>query len=67
VGFTVILYKNFNEDIIKFLGYGKDIKYDNYSVIKINRLIEITKFRDYIYTNANTLLERKLIKFKEIK
>jgi len=59
--------KNFNEDIIKFLGYGKDIKFDNYSVIKINRLIEITKFRDYIYTNANTLLERKLIKFKEIK
>jgi hypothetical protein len=59
--------KNFNEDIIKFLGYGKDIKFDNYSVIKINRLIEITKFRDYIYTNANTFLERKLIKFKEIK
>jgi hypothetical protein len=59
--------KNFNEDIIKFLGYGKDVKFDNYSVIKINRLIEITKFRDYIYTNANTLLERKLIKFKEIK
>jgi hypothetical protein len=47
--------------------FGKDIKFDNYSVIKINRLIEITKFRDYIYTNANTLLERKLIKFKEIK
>jgi len=59
--------KNFNEDIIKFLGYGKDIKSDNYSVIKINRLVEVTKFRDYIYTNANTLLERKLIKFKEIK
>ena len=58
--------KNFNEDVIKFLGYGKDFKFDNYSVIKINRLVEITKFRDYIYTNANTFLERKLIKFKEI-
>jgi hypothetical protein len=59
--------KNFNEDVIKILGYGKDFKFDNYSVIKINKLVEITKFRDYIYTNANTFLERKLIKFKEIR
>jgi hypothetical protein len=29
--------------------------------------MDIINFRDYIYSNAVTLLERKLIKFKEIK
>jgi hypothetical protein len=29
--------------------------------------MDIINFKNYIYTNAVTLLERKLIKFKEIK
>ena len=58
--------KNFNKDIINFLGYGNDYEYENYSVIKINKLMDIINFRDYIYKNAKTFLERKLIKFKEI-
>lgn len=66
--FTVSICSNksFNEDVIKFLGFGKDFKYENYSVIKINKIMEIINFRNYIYRNANTFLERKLIKFKEI-
>jgi hypothetical protein len=28
--------------------------------------MDVINFRDYIYKNAETLLERKLIKFKQI-
>jgi hypothetical protein len=59
--------KSFNDDIISFLGYGKAYRYENYSVIKINKIMDIVNFKDYIYSNAVTLLERKLIKFKQIK
>lgn len=59
--------KKFNEDVIKFFGFGKDYKYNNYSVIKISKIMEIKKFKEYIYSNAVTLLERKLNKFKQIK
>jgi DNA-binding transcriptional regulator WhiA len=58
---------NFNDDILNFLGFGMAYKYKNYSVIKINKIMDIINFRDYIYSNAVTLLERKLIKFKQIK
>lgn len=58
---------NFNDELINFLGFGKAYKYDNYSVILINKIIDIINFRNYIYSNAVTLLERKLNKFKEIK
>jgi hypothetical protein len=67
--FTVSICSNvnFNDELIDFLGFGKPYKYDNYSVIKINKIMDIVNFRDYIYSNAVTLLERKLNKFKEIK
>jgi len=57
---------NFNKDILNFFGFGKDYVYENYSVIKINKIMDIKKFKEYIYTNANTLLVRKLNKFNEI-
>lgn len=57
----------FNNDIINLIGVGKEWKYENYSIIKINKIIDVIKFKDYIYSNANTFLERKKIKFKEIK
>jgi DNA-binding transcriptional regulator WhiA len=57
---------NFNDDIVNFLGYGKPYRYENYSVVKISKIMDITKFRDYIYSNAVTFLERKFIKFKQI-
>jgi DNA-binding transcriptional regulator WhiA len=59
--------KSFNDDIISFLGYGKAYRHENYSVIQINKIMDIVNFKDYIYSNAMTLLERKLIKFKQIK
>jgi len=67
--FTVSICSNnsFNDDVINFLGFGTAYKYENYSVIKINKIMDIMSFRDYIYSNAVTLLERKLIKFKQIK
>ena len=67
--FVVSICSNndFNDDIINFLGFGKPYKYENYSVIKFNKIMDIINFKNYIYTNAVTLLERKLIKFKEIK
>ena len=57
----------FNRELLNFLGYGKDFLFENYSVIKIWKLMDIVNFRDYIYKNSETFLERKLIKFKEIK
>jgi len=57
---------NFNDDIVNFFGYGKSYKYENYSIVKISKIMDIMKFRDYIYSNAVTFLERKFIKFKQI-
>jgi hypothetical protein len=67
--FTVSICSNvkFNDELVDFLGFGKPYKYDKYSVIKINKIMDIINFRDYIYSNAVTLLNRKLNKFKEIK
>jgi intein/homing endonuclease len=59
--------KEFNNELVKFLGYGKPYIYENYSVIKINKIMDITNFRDYIYPKEITFLERKLLKFKQIK
>ena len=63
---TICSNKSFNDDVIKLLGYGKDYKYENYSIINFSKKIEVINFRDYIYTNAETFLERKQIKFKQI-
>jgi hypothetical protein len=57
---------DFIVDIVNFLGYGKCYKYENYSIIKINKIMDIIRFKDYIYSESVTLLERKYIKFKEI-
>jgi DNA-binding transcriptional regulator WhiA len=67
--FSVSICSNneFNDNIIDFLGYGKPYKYENYSVIKISKIMDILNFKNYIYSNAVTLLERKLIKFEQIK
>jgi hypothetical protein len=66
--FNVSICSNilFNKDLLSFLGYGKDFLFENYSVIKIWKLMDVINFRDYIYKNAETFLERKLIKFKQI-
>jgi hypothetical protein len=58
--------KNFIEDIAKFLGFGKIYEYENYSVLKINKLNEIKKFRNYLYEDSKTFLLRKYEKFNLI-
>jgi hypothetical protein len=67
--FVVSICSNhqFNDDVIHLLGFGKSWYYKNYSVVKINKIMDVIKFRDYIYSNANTFLERKQVKFKQIK
>lgn len=58
--------KKFNQQVVEFLGYGNIYENTNYSVIKINKLKEIKKFRDYIYTNNCVKLDRKYNIFKLI-
>jgi len=58
--------KDFNEDLVQYLNFGKIYEEKKYSVIKINKIEEIKKFRDIIYNNSNTLLERKFNVFKQI-
>jgi hypothetical protein len=67
--FTVSICSNkeFNKDLTNFLKLGKVYEYENYSIIKINKLFDIINFKNYIYLNAVTFLDRKLNKFREIK
>lgn len=66
--FTVSICSNvmFSQDLIDYLGFGTPYRSENYSVIKINKKMDVIKFKNYIYSNAITLLERKLIKFKKV-
>lgn len=67
--FTISICSNveFNNNLIDYLGYGTSYHSENYSVVKINKIVDVIKFKNYIYTNAKTLLERKAIKFNQIK
>lgn len=58
--------KNFNEDVVKYLGYGKIYEDTNFSVIKINKIGDIKKFRDFIYYEHQVLLGRKKEMFDQI-
>jgi len=58
--------KYFNKNLISFLGFGVPYESKNYSVIKFSKIFDIIKFKNYIYTNATTFLERKQIKFNQI-
>ena len=67
--FTISICSNieFNNNLINYLGYGTSYLSENYSVVKINKILDVIKFKNYIYTNAETFLERKAIKFNQIK
>jgi hypothetical protein len=58
--------KTFNKDVINFLGYGKIYEDKNFSVIKIHKIDDIKKFRDFIYNGAQVLMKRKLEVFNKI-
>lgn len=58
--------KKFNEDVVKLMGYGKIYEDINFSVIKINKINEIKNFRDFIYNDAQVVMDRKQEIFKQI-
>jgi hypothetical protein len=66
--FTVSICSNkkFNEDVVKYLGYGKIYEDKNFSVIKINKIEDVKKFRDFIYCEPQELLGRKKEVFDQI-
>jgi hypothetical protein len=66
--FTVSICSNkkFNEDVVKYLGYGKIYEDKNFSVIKINKIEDVKKFRDFIYYKPHGLLDRKKEVFNQI-
>lgn len=58
--------KKFNEDLVKFLGYGKIYEDENFSVIKVNKINEIKNFRNFIYKTSKVCLKRKFDIFNQI-
>ncbi len=63
---SVCSNKNFNQDLIGFLGFGKIYESINYSVIKINKIDEIKKFKNFIYSENCIKLDRKFNIFNQI-
>jgi len=58
--------KKFIDDLYKFFNFGYVLNYDNYSVWKANKIDDIKLFRDFIYNNKETFLERKFSIFQSI-
>lgn len=58
--------KNFINDLLKFFNFGKIYGEKNYSVIVINKISEIKKFRDFIYNKKEVYLQRKFSVFEQI-
>ena len=57
---------NFAIDMLNFINIGYILKKDNYSLLLINKISEIKKFRELIYNNSNIFLQRKYLKFYSI-
>ena len=58
--------KIFNKDLVEYLNFGKIYDSDNFSVIKINKITDVKKFRDLIYNENGILLYRKFNVFTQI-
>ena len=58
--------KNFIQDLHQILGIGNMYDMKNYSLLIISKMLDIKKFRNLIYENANIYLERKYKKFYSI-
>jgi hypothetical protein len=58
--------KKFVEDVMSFFSYGKIYNEKNYSIWKVNKINDIKNFRDFIYSNKNLTLQRKLDIFNKI-
>jgi hypothetical protein len=57
---------NFIDDIYNFFNFGSIVKYENYGLWIINKIDYIKYFRDFIYKDKETFLERKFIIFESI-
>jgi len=66
--FTVSICSNkmFVRDIFEHLKMGKIYEEKNHSLLIINKISEIKKFKEIIYKNSNVCLERKFHIFNEI-
>jgi len=63
---TICSNKNFNKDLVEYLNLGKIYEKENYSVIHINKIEEIKKFKSFIYPeNVFSLLRKRSI-FEQI-
>lgn len=58
--------KKFIEDLYKFFNFGYIINFDNYSIWNANKINDVKFFREFIYKNKETFLERKFIIFDSI-
>jgi hypothetical protein len=56
----------FIEDLYNFFKFGTIQKFENYAIWTANKIDDIKFFRDFIYKNNETFLERKLIIFNSI-
>jgi len=56
----------FVNDIYNFFKFGRIVKYENYGLWIINKIDDVKYFRDFIYKNKETFLERKFIIFEGI-
>jgi hypothetical protein len=63
---TICSNKNFNKDLIEYMKLGKIYEKKNYSVIYINKLSEIQKFKKFIYDESSVFLHRKFNVFSQI-
>jgi intein/homing endonuclease len=58
--------RNFINDIYNFFKFGRIINFKNYSVWSANRINDIKYFRNFIYNNKETYLDRKFKVFSGI-
>ena len=63
---SIISNNNFCCDLFDIIKMGMIHEHENYSILHINKISDIKKFRDIIYKDASVFLERKKIIFDKI-
>jgi len=66
--YTISICSNneFANDIYNFFKFGSIVKYENYGLWLINKIDDIKYFKNFIYKDKETFLERKFIIFESI-
>jgi len=63
---TIVSNNNFCRDLLNILKMGKLKDFNNYSILKIEKIEDVKIFRDLIYSDGKTYLKRKKDIFDEI-